>query len=78
MAHAGRDTGGSQFFLTFLPTPHLNAKHTNFGRIIEGLDVLAKLQRIEPGMSEGKTPDKIVTAEVLRKRDHAYAPKKVE
>lgn len=78
MAHAGRDTGGSQFFLTFLPTPHLNGKHTNFGRIIEGLDVLARLQRIDPGMSEGKTPDKIVTAEVLRKRDHAYAPKKVE
>jgi cyclophilin family peptidyl-prolyl cis-trans isomerase len=78
MAHAGRDTGGSQFFLTFLPTPHLNGKHTCFGRIIEGLDVLAKLQRIDPGMPSGKTPDKIVTAEVVRKRDHAYVPKKVE
>ena len=78
MAHAGRDTGGSQFFLTFLPTPHLNGKHTCFGRIIEGLDVLAKLQRIDPMGDAGKTPDKIVTAEVLRKRDHAYAPKKVE
>ncbi len=78
MAHAGRDTGGSQFFLTFLPTPHLNGKHTAFGRIIEGLDVLTKLQRVEPGNEMGKTPDKIVKAEVIRKRDHAYVPKKVE
>jgi cyclophilin family peptidyl-prolyl cis-trans isomerase len=78
MAHAGRDSGGSQFFLTFLPTPHLNGKHTCFGRIIEGIDVLAKLQRIDPMAGGAKTPDKIVTAEVLRKRDHAYVPKKVE
>src|SRR5207249_11793952 len=37
MAHAGRDTGGSQFFLTFKQTPHLNGRHTCFGRVIEGM-----------------------------------------
>ncbi len=78
MAHAGKDTGGSQFFLTFLPTPHLNGKHTAFGRVIEGMDVLAKLQRIDPENPSESMPDKIVGAEVLRKRDHAYLPKKVE
>jgi len=77
MAHAGRDTGGSQFFLTFLATAHLNGKHTCFGRVIEGIDVLARLQRIDPMADAGKTPDKIVTAEVVRKRDHEYKPKKV-
>ena len=41
----GRDTGDSQFFLTFVPTPHLNGRHTAFGRVIEGMDVLANLQR---------------------------------
>jgi cyclophilin family peptidyl-prolyl cis-trans isomerase len=77
MAHAGRDTGGSQFFLTFLPTAHLNGRHTCFGRVIEGMDVLARLQRIDPQAPSPVTPDKIVTAEVLRKRDHEYKPVKV-
>lgn len=77
MAHAGRDTGGSQFFLTFLPTSHLNGRHTCFGRIIEGMEVLARLERIDPMGDAAKMPDKIVTAEVVRKRDHEYKPKKV-
>ncbi len=68
MAHAGRDTGGSQFFLTFVPTPHLDGKHTAFGRVVEGMDVLAKLQRRDPGDPEAPRPDKIVEAKVLRKR----------
>jgi cyclophilin family peptidyl-prolyl cis-trans isomerase len=78
MAHAGRDTGGSQFFLTFKQTPHLNGKHTVFGRVIEGMDVLSKLQRRDPQAANPPEPDKIVKAEVLRKRDHAYQPNKVQ
>jgi cyclophilin family peptidyl-prolyl cis-trans isomerase len=78
MAHAGRNTGGSQFFLTFLPTPHLNGKHTVFGRVIEGMEVLAKLQRIDPQASGSKPdPDKIIEAKVIRKREHEYKPNKV-
>jgi cyclophilin family peptidyl-prolyl cis-trans isomerase len=78
MAHSGRDTGGSQFFLTFRPTPHLNGKHTAFGRVIEGMEVLAELNRRNPDDPAAPPADKIVKATVLRKRDHAYAPKKVE
>jgi cyclophilin family peptidyl-prolyl cis-trans isomerase len=77
MAHAGRDTGGSQFFLTFRPTPHLNGKHTCFGRVIEGMEVLSKLQRRDPTAASPPAPDSILKAEVLRKRDHAYQPHKV-
>jgi len=76
MAHAGRNTGGSQFFLTFRPTEHLDGKHTVFGRLIEGTDVLPKLVRTE-GPLAGGPPDTIVKAEVLRKRNHPYEPKKL-
>ncbi len=76
MAHAGRDTGGSQFFLTFVSTSFLNGRHTAFGRVIEGMDVLAKLTRIDPQKpNPGLEPDRIVKATVERKRDHAYEPK---
>jgi cyclophilin family peptidyl-prolyl cis-trans isomerase len=76
MAHAGRDTGGSQFFLTFVPTDQLNGKHTVFGRIVEGMDVLAKLQRIDPEHPKGAQPDKILKAVVVRQREHTYDPVK--
>jgi cyclophilin family peptidyl-prolyl cis-trans isomerase len=78
MAHSGPDTGGSQFFLTFRPTTHLDGKHTVFGRVIEGIDVLAKLQRRDPSRANPPQPDKIVKAEIVRKRDHKYEPTKVE
>jgi len=80
MAHAGRDTGGSQFFLTFVPTAHLNGKHTVFGRVVEGMEVLAKLKRRDPSdpKQAAETPDRIIKAEVIRKRDHKYVPNKVK
>ena len=81
MAHYGqRDTGGSQFFITFVPTPQLNGQHTVFGRVVEGMEVLAKLTRRDPTKSEGLaiTPDKIIQAETIRKRDHEYVPNKVK
>jgi cyclophilin family peptidyl-prolyl cis-trans isomerase len=74
MAHAGKDTGGSQFFITHAPTAHLNwaegkqgSSHTVFGRVINGLDVALALRK----------GDKIESAKVIRKRDKAYVPVKV-
>lgn len=78
MAHAGRDTGGSQFFLTFLPTDHLDGKHTVFGRVVEGFGVLGALNRANPQGSGPQPPtDKIISAEVLRDRGHSYEFKKL-
>jgi cyclophilin family peptidyl-prolyl cis-trans isomerase len=73
MANTGqRDTGGSQFFLTFLPTPHLDGKHTVFGSVIEGIEVLGELQKRNPEASSSPAPDKIIKAEALRDRGHEY------
>lgn len=74
MAHAGKNTGGSQFFLTFAPTEHLDGRHTVFGRVIEGFEILPKITRTE-GPQAGSSRDKILKAEIIRKRDHEYKPK---
>jgi cyclophilin family peptidyl-prolyl cis-trans isomerase len=49
MANAGPFTNGSQFFITHGPTPHLNGKHTVFGQVVEGLDVLMSIPPRDPG-----------------------------
>ncbi|WP_027417253.1 peptidylprolyl isomerase [Aneurinibacillus terranovensis] len=45
MAHAGRDTGSSQFFIVHEPQPHLNGVHTVFGQVIEGMDNVYKIKQ---------------------------------
>jgi peptidyl-prolyl cis-trans isomerase B (cyclophilin B) len=45
MAHAGKDTGGSQFFITHVPVPRLDGRYTAFGRVVGGMDVVEKIVR---------------------------------
>lgn len=86
MAHRGiPNSAGSQFFVAFARTGFLDKKHTVFGRVISGFDVLENIERTNTTDQfdreqaiEGVRKDRIEKVTILRKRDHEYAPVKVE
>lgn len=59
MANAGRDTNGSQFFITFGPAEFLNGSYTIFGQVIEGMDVVNGITRRDPNLNPNFTGDVI-------------------
>ena len=61
MANAGRNSNGSQFFVTFTPTPHLDGKHVVFGRVESGFELCQKIERLRTD-SNDKPAEKVVIA----------------
>ncbi|HXY34994.1 MAG TPA: peptidylprolyl isomerase [Planctomycetaceae bacterium] len=61
MANAGKNTNGSQFFICTVATPHLDGHHVVFGKVVEGMDIVKKMERL--GSQSGRTRAEIVVAQ---------------
>ncbi len=67
MANAGRDTNGSQFFITFAATPQLDGGYTIFGQVTDGMDVVNSITRRDPQSNPGFTGDVIESVTITEK-----------
>jgi len=67
MANAGRDTNGSQFFITFGATPHLNGGYTIFGQVVEGMETIKALTRRDPSQRPDFTGDVMELVTIIEK-----------
>lgn len=66
MANAGANTNGSQFFITYGPTPHLNGKHAVFGRVVSGMNVAESIRERDPGRDR-QPGDRLISVDIIER-----------
>jgi len=64
MANAGRNTNGSQFFITYGPQPHLNGKHGVFGQVVQGMNVLKEIRERDP-QRDRQPGDALISVDIV-------------